>query len=160
MIDGGTRHLDFSEPVRNFFLPLAASTFRAGSAIGIPVGILFIARLYGETLTAAQLATATVSAVLITFSIPGVPAGSILIMAPILNSIGLPPEGIGILLGVDTIPDMFRTTTNVTADMAAATIVERSSARGGVLRVEGAEEKFTTERAEGTSTAEGAEYAE
>lgn len=124
MIDGGSRHLHFSESVRNFFLPLAASTFRAGGAIGITVGILFIARLYGVTLTPTQLATTAVSAVLITFSIPGVPAGSILIMAPILHSIGLPPEGLGILLGVDTIPDMFRTTANVTADMAAATILD------------------------------------
>lgn len=123
MIDGGTRHLDFPEPVRNFFLPLAASTFRVGGAIGIPLGILFIARLYGITLGPAQLATVALSSVLITFSIPGVPAGSILIMAPILQSVGLPPEGIGILLGVDTIPDMFRTTANVTADMAGGAIL-------------------------------------
>ncbi len=123
MIDGGTRHLDFPDEIRNFFLPLAASTFRVGGAIGIIVGVLFVAQLYALPLAPTQLATVALSAVLITFSIPGVPAGSILIMVPVLQSVGLPPEGIGILLGVDTIPDMFRTTTNVTGDMATATIL-------------------------------------
>jgi Na+/H+-dicarboxylate symporter len=123
MIDGGTQHLAFPEPVRNFFLPLAASTFRIGGTIGIPAGVLFISRLYDIPLGPAELATVALSSVLITFSIPGVPAGSILVMAPILQSVGLPAEAIGILLGVDTIPDMFRTATNVTGDMTAATIL-------------------------------------
>lgn len=123
MIDGGTQHLAFPEPIRNFFLPLAASTFRIGGTIGIPAGILFISRLYGIPLGPAELATVALSSVLITFSIPGVPAGSILVMAPVLQSVGLPAEAIGILLGVDTIPDMFRTATNVTGDMAAGTIL-------------------------------------
>jgi Na+/H+-dicarboxylate symporter len=59
------------------------------------------------------------------FSIPGIPGGSILAMVPILTSVGLPIEGIGILLGVDTIPDMFRTATNVTGQLAAATVLGR-----------------------------------
>lgn len=125
MIDSGTRVLRFTETIRNFFLPLAASTFRIGGTVGILIGILFIARLYGIELAPGALATVALSSVLITFSIPGVPAGSILIMAPILQSVGLPPEGIGILLGVDTIPDMFRTAVNVTGDMTAATILNR-----------------------------------
>jgi proton glutamate symport protein len=127
MIDGGMRHLRFPPEIRNFFLPLSASTFRIGGAIGIPAGVLFIARLYGIELGPAALATIAVTSVLITFSIPGVPAGSILIMVPVLQAVGLPPEGIGILLGVDTIPDMFRTTTNVTGHMAAASILSRDA---------------------------------
>lgn len=129
MIDGGTQHLAFPEPIRNFFLPLAASTFRIGGTIGIPAGILFISRLYGIPLGPAELATVALSSVLITFSIPGVPAGSILVMAPVLQSVGLPAEAIGILLGVDTIPDMFRTATNVTGDMAAGTILTAAEKR-------------------------------
>ncbi|MGH7552894.1 MAG: dicarboxylate/amino acid:cation symporter [Longimicrobiales bacterium] len=123
MIQGGEKQLGFPVEIRNFFLPLSASTFRIGGAIGIITGVLFVARLYGVDLAPVQLATVALTTVLITFSIPGVPAGSILIMAPVLISVGLPAEGIGILLGVDTIPDMFRTTTNVTGTMTAATIL-------------------------------------
>lgn len=125
MIEGGNQHLAFPEEISNFFLPLSASTFRVGGAIGIPAGVLFIAHLYGVTLGPAQLATIALTSILITFSIPGVPGGSILIMVPVLTAVGLPPEGIGILLGVDTIPDMFRTTANVTGTMTAATILAR-----------------------------------
>jgi Na+/H+-dicarboxylate symporter len=75
------------------------------------------------------LATVAVSTVLLSFSVPGVPAGSIIIMVPILLSVGLPVEGIAILIGVDTLPDMFRTTTNVTGTMAVA------AALGGKDRV-------------------------
>ena len=102
--------------------------FRAGAGIGQTVGVLFIAKLYGVDLGTAQLATIAVTSVITSFSVPGVPGGSILVMIPVLMAAGIPVEGIGILLGVDTIPDMFRTTTNVTGHMAAATIVARGEA--------------------------------
>jgi len=125
MIEGGRDHLGFPPVITNFFLPLAASTFRVGGVVGILAGVLFVARLYGFDLGPTQLATIALTTALITFSIPGVPGGSILIMAPVLHSVGVPAEGIGILLGVDTIPDMFRTMTNVTGDMAVATVLTR-----------------------------------
>ena len=125
MIDGGTRHLGFGTQITGFFLPLSASTFRVGSAIGIPVGVMFVCALYGIPLGAPELATIALTAILLTFSVPGVPGGSILIMVPVLLAVGAPAEGIGILLGVDTIPDMLRTTTNVTGTMTAATILSR-----------------------------------
>ncbi|MDQ6611880.1 MAG: dicarboxylate/amino acid:cation symporter, partial [Gemmatimonadota bacterium] len=59
------------------------------------------------------------------FSAPGIPGGSIIVMVPVLLAVGLPVGAIAILLGVDTIPDMFRTVTNVTGDLAAATILNR-----------------------------------
>jgi Na+/H+-dicarboxylate symporter len=102
--------------------------FRAGSAVGITVGVLFVARLYAIELGAAQLATIVLTTVITTFSVPSVPLGSILVMVPVLVAAGLPPEGIGILLGVDTIPDMFRTTGNVTGHMTVAAILGRASA--------------------------------
>jgi proton glutamate symport protein len=61
--------------------------------------------------------------VLLSFSVPGIPGGVLLVMVPVLASVGIPAEGVGILLAVDVIPDMFRTVTNVTADMVAAVIV-------------------------------------
>ncbi|HKW46115.1 MAG TPA: cation:dicarboxylase symporter family transporter, partial [Gemmatimonadaceae bacterium] len=78
--------------------------------------------------TTAQIATAAITTVLTSFSIPGIPGGSVIAMVPILASVGLPAEGVGLLLGVDTIPDAFRTTANVTGQMAAAVIAERPPA--------------------------------
>jgi Na+/H+-dicarboxylate symporter len=74
------------------------------------------------------LVTVVATGIVTSFSIPGIPGGSIVAMAPVLASVGLPIEGLGILLGVDTIPDMFRTTANVTGQLAAAVIVGRRSA--------------------------------
>jgi len=111
--------------IGSFFIPLAASMFRAGAGIGQTVGVLFLAKLYGVDLDTAQLLTIAVTSAITSFSVPGVPGGSILIMIPVLMAAGIPIEGIGILLGVDTIPDMFRTTTNVTGHMSAAVILAR-----------------------------------
>src|SRR5262249_51838536 len=85
-------------------LPVAASVFRVGAAVAQPVGVLFLARLYGIELTAAQLATVVVTVVLTTFAVPGIPGGSIIAMVPVLAAVNLPIDGIGILLAVDTIP--------------------------------------------------------
>jgi Na+/H+-dicarboxylate symporter len=114
-----------SEPVIGFLLPLMITVFRAGAVIGQVVGAMFIARLYGIPLGAAQYATLTVTSIAASFSVPGIPGGTIIMMVPVLLSVGLPAEGVGVLLAVDTIPDMFRTTTNVTADLAAAVILDR-----------------------------------
>jgi proton glutamate symport protein len=143
MIDGGAKHLGFGTQVTGFFLPLSASTFRIGGAIGIPAGVIFVCRLYGIPLGPAELATIALTSVLLTFSIPGVPGGSILIMVPVLLAVGAPPEGIGILLGVDTIPDMFRTTANVTGTMTAATVLSRDD-RDAAQEVQEAERQAGT----------------
>ncbi len=125
LIDSGRTRLHLPEEVTGFFLPLATAVFRVGAALGLTTGAVFLARLYGVPLGAGQLATIVATAVITSFSIPGIPGGSILAMVPVLTSVGLPVEGLGILLGVDTIPDSFRTTANVTGQLAAATIVSR-----------------------------------
>lgn len=125
MLESVRETLKLPPTIGSFFIPLAASMFRAGAGIGQTVGVLFIAKLYGVDLGTAQLVTIAVTSVLTSFSVPGVPGGSILVMIPVLMAAGIPIEGIGILLGVDTIPDMFRTTTNVTGHMTAAVIVAR-----------------------------------
>ena len=111
--------------IGGFLIPLAATMFRTGAGIGQTVGVLFIARLYGVDLDAAQLLTVGVTSVVTSFSVPGVPAGSIIVMVPVAMAAGIPVEGIGILIGADTIPDMFRTTTNVTGHLTAATVLAR-----------------------------------
>ncbi len=129
MIEQG-KHLGLRDDVIGFFLPLAVAMFRGGSVIGTTVGALFIARLYGVSLEPMQLATMIPVAVAATVGSPGVPSGAVLMIAPVLLAAGVPAEGFGILLGVDTIPDMFRTTTNITANMTGAAIIDRLTGLG------------------------------
>ncbi|GAC1514713.1 MAG: dicarboxylate/amino acid:cation symporter [Gemmatimonadaceae bacterium] len=125
MITSADTILGFPHRISAFYLPLAASTFRVGGVIGQIVGALFVARLYGYSPGAAQVATIAATAVLTTFSIPGIPGGSIFVMVPVLLAAGIPADGVGLLLGVDTIPDMFRTTANVTGTLSVGTVLTR-----------------------------------
>jgi proton glutamate symport protein len=111
--------------VSRFIVPLAASVSRVGAAVAMPVGVLFLARLYNVPLTSAQLASIVFTTILSSFAVPGVPGGSIIAMVPVLAVANVPVDGIGILLAVDTIPDMFRTTENVTGSLAVAAVVSR-----------------------------------
>ena len=129
MLASGRERLHLPAPITAFLLPLAATTFRAGGGVGQCIGALFVARLYGIDLVPSQLAVIAITALVTSFSVPGIPGGSIIVMVPVLMAAGIPTAGVGLLLGVDTIPDMFRTTTNITGDMAAAVILAR---HGGV----------------------------
>jgi Na+/H+-dicarboxylate symporter len=129
LIEASRDVLRLPEEISSFFIPLATVVFRSGAVLGLTIGTLFVARIYGVGISSAQLATVVMTAVATSFSIPGIPGGSIVAMVPVLSAVGLPIEGIGILLGVDTIPDMFRTTANVTGQLAAATIIGRSPSR-------------------------------
>lgn len=125
MIEGVRTTLGLGEEVTVFLVPLAGSLFRVGSAIAQMVGVLFLARLYGVEIANAQVITVLATVVLTTLSVPGVPGGSILAIGPVLVAAGVPLSGIGVLLAVDLIPDLFRTTANVTGGMAAAAMVGR-----------------------------------
>jgi Na+/H+-dicarboxylate symporter len=132
LIDSARTRLDLPPEISSFFVPLAMVVFRVGAVVGMAIGAMFVASLYGIGLGLPQIVTIVATSVVTSFSIPGIPGGGIIAMAPVLASVGLPIEGIGILLGVDTIPDMFRTTANVTGQLAAATIVGRWSASPAV----------------------------
>ncbi len=125
MIEASDAGLALPPAISGFLLPLAVSTFKLGATIAILTGSLFLARLYDVPVSTAQIASLAASAVLFSFSVPGVPAGVLLVMVPVVTGLGVPAEGIGLLLAVDVIPDMIRTLTNVTADMTAAVIVAR-----------------------------------
>ncbi len=121
----GAQALGFPRPVTAFFLPLAVATFKLAAVIAMTLGPLFLARLYGIPVGAGGIATIALTAVVLSFSVPGVPAGVILVMAPVLATLGIPAAGLGILVALDTIPDMFRTMANVVADMSAAAVLAR-----------------------------------
>ena len=127
LIDSARTRLGMSDEITGFFLPFATAMFRVAAPFSLTAGAIFLSRLYGTNLTAAQLGTVVITSVVTSFSVPGIPGGSILVMVPVLTSVGLPMEGLGILLGVDTIPDIFRTTANVTGQLTAATIVARGA---------------------------------
>jgi proton glutamate symport protein len=119
--------LGLPEDIQNFFLPIAASLFRAGGALAQIVGVLFLAKLYGVALHPIQLATIVVAVVATSLTAPGIPGGSIIVMAPVLASANIPVAGLGVLLAIDTIPDMFRTTANVTGWLCVASILGRGA---------------------------------
>ena len=127
MIESARDRLDLPPAITGFFIPLSTATFRAGSAVQQTVAVLFAAHLFGVTLGVAQLATIALTVALTTFGIPAIPGGSILVLAPVLVAARVPAEAIGVLLAVDTIPDMFRTTVNVTGHMAVAAVLGKAT---------------------------------
>ena len=127
MIDGATRMLHLPLHVSGFALPFGVSVFRLNQAVTWIVSALFVAKLYDVPLTTAQLAFLGACSVPMSFSIPGIPSGGLFIIAPFFVSVGLPIEGIGILLALDAIPDMFKTLLNVTSQMATTVLLARGA---------------------------------
>jgi len=125
MMDIASRDLRISTPVSSFVLPLGATINRPATGLYHLVAAIFLAALYGVPLGAAKLGVVAATTFLMTLSVPAVPSGNILALAPVLLAAGLPLEGIGLLFGVDRIPDMFRTGTNVTGHMVAVACVAR-----------------------------------
>ncbi len=124
-IEGAKNELALPGEIHGFVLSLAASMFRVGGAIAEVVAAAFIARLYGVDLLLPQIITIVVTVVFTSLTIPGIPAGAIIVMAPVLSAAGVPVEGIGVLMAVDTIPDMFRTSANVVGWLTVGAIVGR-----------------------------------
>ena len=117
------RDLGVSPPVTGFVLPLAVSVFRLNVPIAWVVGALFLSILYGVPLGAGQMVGLVFTATLIAFSVPGIPSASLFLIAPVLVELGLPAEGVGILIALDVVPDMFKTALNVTGHMATAVML-------------------------------------
>ncbi len=127
MLDAAGRDLRLSPKVSGIVLPVAVSMFKFASPIARLTGTLFVARLYGMELGVIEIGIITAAIAGLSFYSPGVPSGGLFIIAPVYMALNLPVEGIGLLIAVDLIPDMFITTANVTADMTVATVLARSS---------------------------------
>jgi DAACS family dicarboxylate/amino acid:cation (Na+ or H+) symporter len=125
------RELHLPSHVSRFVLTLGSTANQNGTALFEGVTVLFLAQVFGVDLTLAQQVTVVFVCILGGIGTAGVPAGSIPVVIMILGMVGVPAEGIGIVLGVDRFLDMCRTTINVTGDLAAAVVVanlERTSA--------------------------------
>jgi DAACS family dicarboxylate/amino acid:cation (Na+ or H+) symporter len=118
-------NLKLPSHVSRFVLTLGSTANQNGTALFEGVTVLFLAQFYGVHLTVAQQITVAFICVLGGIGTAGVPAGSIPVVVMILGMVGVPAEGIGMILGVDRFLDMCRTTLNVTGDLAAAVVVSR-----------------------------------
>jgi Na+/H+-dicarboxylate symporter len=125
MLDAAERDLKLPSQVSGVVLPLAVSLFKFASPIARMTGTFFVAYLYGIDLSAIDIAAITGAVAALSFYSPGIPSGGLFIMAPIYIALNLPVEGIGLLIALDLIPDMFITTANVTANMTVAVVVSR-----------------------------------
>jgi DAACS family dicarboxylate/amino acid:cation (Na+ or H+) symporter len=119
------RELGLPSHVSRFVLTIGSTANQNGTALFEGVTVLFLAQLYGVDLSFAQQLGVVGICVLGGIGTAGVPAGSIPVIAMILGMIGVPPEAIGLILGVDRFLDMCRTTVNVTGDLAAAVVVSK-----------------------------------
>ncbi|MGH7896876.1 MAG: dicarboxylate/amino acid:cation symporter, partial [Candidatus Binatia bacterium] len=117
--------LGIPRAITGFVLPLGATANMHGTALFEGVTVLFLAQFYGVELSLGQQAMVCLICILGGIGTAGVPAGSLPVVAMILGMVGVPVEGIGLILGVDRFLDMCRTTLNVTGDLAAAVVVSR-----------------------------------
>ncbi len=119
--------------VSRFVLTLGSTANQNGTALFEGVTVLFLAQFYGVELALGQQLMVLLICILGGVGTAGVPAGSIPVVAMILGQVGVPVEGIGVILGVDRFLDMCRTTLNVSGDLAAAVVVARGESRDGSL---------------------------
>ena len=120
---GAEDELGLRKDVTGFVLPLAVSMFKFAAPVSWTFGTLFVAWFYQVDLGPMAYATIAFATIFLGFVSPGVPRGAFLMLAPLFLSIGLPVEGIGILIAVDAIPDLFATVLNASGYLAAAVVV-------------------------------------
>jgi Na+/H+-dicarboxylate symporter len=123
--------------ISRFVLTIGATANQNGTAMFEGVTVLFLAQFFGVDLTLADQAFVMLICILAGIGTAGVPGGSLPVIALILAGVGVPPEGIGLILGVDRFLDMCRTTLNVVGDLVAAQVISVLSAKDQVVVVEG-----------------------
>lgn len=117
------KHMGADDEISSFVLPLGATINMDGTAIYMGVTSVFIASCYGVDLTLAQMATIIITATLASIGTAGVSGAGMIMLAMVLESVGLPVAGIGLIVGIDKIFDMGRTTLNIVGDASCAVIV-------------------------------------
>lgn len=118
--------LGVGKSTRSFTIPMGATINMDGTAIMQGVAALFIAQIYGINLDINQMITIVLTATLASIGTAGVPGVGMIMLSMVLTSVGLPLEGIGLIMGVERIIDMFRTTVNVMGDNICTLVVSNS----------------------------------
>ncbi len=127
------KNVGVSNRTTSFVLPLGATVNMDGTALYECVAAIFIAQAYGLELSFAQQFTVVVIALLTSIGVAGIPAASLVAITIILAAIGLPAEGIGLILAVDRVLDMCRTSVNVYSDSCGGVIIGRMEGETGIL---------------------------
>jgi DAACS family dicarboxylate/amino acid:cation (Na+ or H+) symporter len=123
-----TAEQEFGVPaeIAGFVLPLGATMNMNGTALFEGMTVLFLAQVFGIELSLGSQAVVVAMTVLTAIGAAGVPSGSIPLLVLVLETVGVPGEGIALILGVDRILDMARTVPNVTGDLLTAIVITRS----------------------------------
>ena len=117
------KKIGVSRKVSSFILPLGATINMDGTALYEAVAVVFIAQVFGVNMTITQQLIIMVTAILASVGAAGIPSAGLVTMVIVLRSVNLPLEGIGLLLPVDRILDMFRTTVNIISDSCGAMVI-------------------------------------
>ena len=128
--------LGVKESVSSFVQPLGATINMDGTAIMQGVATIFIAQVYGIDLGMTEMLTVVLTAVLASIGTAGVPGVGLIMLAMVLSSVGLPVEGIGLILGIDRLTDMVRTALNITGDAACALLISEQEKSQEVVAIE------------------------
>lgn len=122
-IDTLNKKMGVSKQISSFTIPLGATVNMDGTSIMQGVAVVFISQAFGIELTLGNLATVVLTATLASIGTAGVPSVGLVTLAMVLTSVGLPTEGIALIMGIDRILDMLRTAVNITGDAVCTTIV-------------------------------------
>ncbi|GIU11875.1 dicarboxylate/amino acid:cation symporter [Shewanella morhuae] len=125
-IEASEHRLGVDNKIAAFTLPLGATINMDGTAIMQGVATVFIAQVFGIELSLTDYAAVVVTATLASIGTAGVPGVGLIMLAMVLNQVGLPVEGIALIIGVDRLLDMVRTAVNVTGDCVATVIIAKS----------------------------------
>jgi Na+/H+-dicarboxylate symporter len=115
-----------SNRITSFVTPLGATVNMDGTALYECVAAMFIAQVYGIELGFTQQFLVVLTALLASIGAAGIPMAGLVMISVILSAVGLPLEGVGLILAVDRILDMCRTTVNVWSDSCGAAVIARS----------------------------------
>jgi Na+/H+-dicarboxylate symporter len=115
--------LGISEEVASFVLPVGATINMDGTSCYQVIAIYFIAQIFGIDLSLAQMLTIVLLTVVASIGTPGVPGGSIVMTVMVLTSVGIPVEGLALIIGIDRPLDMLRSAVNVTGDTFVASTI-------------------------------------
>lgn len=118
--------LGVSRDIASFVLPLGATINMDGTALYMGVCSLFIANVFGIDLTMQQMMMIVLTGTLASIGTAGVPGAGLIMLAMVLQSVGLPIEGLALVAGIDRVLDMFRTCLNITGDAAVAVVVNET----------------------------------